>query len=141
VITALLTATALQVVSLPEATIGTVTVTERQEAIVSDTAATEALVRSYFHDIPIMIEIARCESTFRHYLPDGSVLQGRVDSDDTGVMQINKRYHEERAIELGLNVENINDNMAYARYLYEKQGVQPWSASAPCWDRSLAFNN
>jgi hypothetical protein len=141
VITALLTATALSVVAVPEASIGSVTVTERGEAIVSDTASTEAIVRSYFHDIPIMIEIARCESTFRHYLPDGSVLQGRVDSADTGVMQINKRYHEQRAIELGLNVEHIEDNMEYARYLYEKQGVQPWNASAPCWDRSLAYNN
>ncbi len=94
---------------------------------------TEAAVRSYFSDIPIMATIAYCESTFRHTLSDGSVLQGRVDSADTGVMQINKRYHNRRAIELGLNLEDLEDNMAYARYLYEKQGTQPWSASSPCW--------
>lgn len=101
---------------------------------------TEAIVRSYFRDIPIMIEVARCESTFRHELADGSVLQGRVDSDDTGVMQINKRYHEEAAIGMQLDLDDIYHNMAYARYLYETQGTQPWSASMPCWGGSLAAN-
>ncbi len=135
---ALLTATAVNTVDVPEANYGTIAVTE--EAIVSDLASTEAIVRSYFHDIPVMISVARCESTFRHYLQDGSILQGRVDKADTGVMQINKRYHESTATAMNLNLENIYDNMEYARYLYEKQGVQPWSASAPCWDRSLAAN-
>lgn len=101
-------------------------------------ADTEAVVRKYFEDIPVMIQVARCESTFRHTLEDGSVLTGRVDSADTGVMQINKRYHLDSAQKMGLNLDNIYDNMAYARHLYEKQGTQPWSASAPCWNRTLA---
>lgn len=101
---------------------------------------TEAIVRDYFSDIPVMIQIARCESTFQHTLADGSVLKGRVDSADTGVMQINKRYHEKAATAMGLNLENIYHNMAYARHLYERQGTQPWSASAPCWARTLAVN-
>ncbi len=100
---------------------------------------TEAIVRNYFADAPIMIEIARCESTFRHNLADGSVLQGRVDNADTGVMQINTRYHEETAIALDLNLKDIYDNMAYARHLYEKSGTQPWSASSPCWNQHLAL--
>ena len=100
---------------------------------------TEAAVRSYFSDIPVMIQIARCESHFRHTLADGSVLQGRVDAADTGVMQINKRYHQSTALELGLDLNNLGDNMAYARHLYEEQGTQPWSASAPCWSRTLAM--
>ncbi|MCA9358120.1 hypothetical protein KC902_02550 [Candidatus Kaiserbacteria bacterium] len=102
--------------------------------------ATEAAVRSYFADVPIMIEVARCESTFRHQLADGSILQGRVDPADTGVMQINKRYHESTATAMELDLDNLYDNMAYARYLYEKQGTQPWSASMPCWGGSLAAN-
>ena len=101
---------------------------------------TEAAVRSYFADIPVMIEVARCESTFRHELADGSILQGRVDPADTGVMQINKRYHETTAIAMELNLDDLYDNMAYARYLYEKQGTQPWSASMPCWGGYLAAN-
>ena len=101
---------------------------------------TESIVRSYFRDIPIMIEIARCESTFRHELADGSILQGRVDSADTGVMQINKRYHLESAVAMDMNLNDIYHNMAYARHLYETQGTQPWSASMPCWGKTLAAN-
>jgi hypothetical protein len=101
---------------------------------------TESIVRDYFSDIPVMIQVARCESTFRHTLADGSVLQGKVDSADTGVMQINKRYHQKTALELGLDLNNIYGNMAYARHLYETQGTQPWSASSPCWNRTVAMN-
>ena len=86
-----------------------------------------------------MIQVARCESTFRHTLADGSVLQGRVDPADTGVMQINKRYHEKTAIKLGYNLDDIYGNLAYARHLYEKQGTQPWSASSPCWSPTIAM--
>lgn len=100
---------------------------------------TEMAVRSYFSDIPVMIQIARCESTFRHTLADGTVLKGRVDPADTGVMQINKRYHQASASKLGLDLEDLNDNMAYARDLYERQGTRPWSASAPCWSDSIAM--
>ena len=102
---------------------------------------TENIVRTYFRDIPVMIQVARCESTFRHTLADGSVLRGRVDPRDTGVMQINKGYHEQAALKMGLDVDDIYDNMAYARHLYETQGVQPWSASSPCWGQTLAYNN
>lgn len=102
---------------------------------------TERIVRSYFQDIPVMVQIARCESTFRHTLQDGSVLKGAVDPADTGVMQINKRYHAKTAAAMSLDLDDIYHNMAYARHLYETQGTQPWSASAPCWNKgSLAMN-
>jgi len=106
--------------------------------VVTESTDTETIVREYFADIPVMIQVARCESTFRHHLADGSVLRGKVDNRDTGVMQINTYYHGDRAEELELDLEDIYDNMEYARYLYEKQGLQPWSASAPCWNRTLA---
>ena len=102
-------------------------------------ATTEEVVRSYFSDIPVMIQIARCESTFRHTLSDGTVLKGKVDPADTGVMQINTRYHGEKARELGLDLTDVYDNMAYARDLYERQGTKPWSASAPCWGHTIAM--
>jgi hypothetical protein len=138
----LLSLTTASAVELPETAYGHID-TDREMAMVREVTSsknTEAIVRSYFQDIPIMIEIARCESTFRHKLSDGSVLQGRVDNDDTGVMQINKRYHEETAIAMDLNLDDIYHNMVYARYLYERQGTQPWSASMPCWGKSLAAN-
>ncbi len=102
-------------------------------------AEVETKVREYFSDIPIMVEIARCESTFRHVMNDGTVLRGFVDNDDLGVMQINLRFHAVEAERLGLDLENIYDNMAYARHLYERQGTQPWNASAPCWGRHIAM--
>lgn len=86
-----------------------------------------------------MIQIARCESTFRHILPDGSVLRGRQDPADTGVMQINTRYHGEKARELGLDLTDMYDNMEYARDLYERQGTRPWAASGACWSPTIAM--
>ena len=102
-------------------------------------ADVEAEVRSYFKDIPVMVNIARCESTFRHTLSDGSVLRGKVDSADTGVMQINLRYHEARADSLGYDLHDLHGNMAYARALYEEQGTQPWKSSQACWQKTLAY--
>ncbi len=116
------------------------TIAVAPEVAAGESLTTEKIVRSYFRDLPVMIQIARCESTFRHILPDGTVLKGRVDPADTGVMQINKRYHESTAKAMNLNLDDIYHNMAYARYLYETQGTQPWSASAPCWSPTLAMN-
>lgn len=138
----MLTATAVSAVPVPETAYGRITNIEPEILLVEDSSSrgTEEIVRSYFRDIPILVEIARCESTFVHNLPNGQVLQGRVDSADTGVMQINRRYHEARASAMQLNLNDIYHNMAYARYLYETQGTQPWSASMPCWSKSLALN-
>lgn len=112
--------------------------TNTQTTITEEVQDTEALVRAYFRDVPIMAQVARCESTFRHTLKDGSVLRGRVNQNDIGVMQINTYYHGEKAEELGLDLYTIEGNLMYARYLYERKGTQPWSASAPCWSRTLA---
>lgn len=133
---------AVTVYSVPDHVAYGKIITKESKAEVEQTVAknVEAIVRNYFADIPVMIQVARCESTFRHTLADGSVLQGLVDNDDTGVMQINKRYHLKTATALDLDLEDIYDNMAYARYLYERQGVQPWNASRPCWGNTLAMN-
>ena len=99
----------------------------------------EMTVRSYFKDIPVMAEIARCESQFRHTLADGTVLRGTIDPRDVGVMQINMGYHASEAVKYNLNLLKLKDNMAFARILYAQQGTQPWTASAKCWDRSVAI--
>lgn len=112
--------------------------TNTDTAIMEEVHDTEALVRAYFKDVPIMAQVARCESTFRHTLEDGSILRGRVNQSDIGVMQINTHYHGAKAKELGIDLYSLEGNLMYARYLYENKGTQPWSASAPCWDRTLA---
>ncbi len=141
-ILALFTMSTASAVDLPVTAYGNIATIEGETVVreVASTKNTEAIVRSYFEDIPVMIEVARCESTFRHELEDGSILHGKVDSADTGVMQINKRYHEQTATAMNLDLDKIYDNMAYARYLYDTQGTRPWSASMPCWGKTLAAN-
>lgn len=48
-------------------------------------------------------------------------------------MQINEGYHGSIAKDLGYDIYTLKGNMAYARSLYEKQGLQPWIASKSCW--------
>lgn len=104
---------------------------------IEDMMGTEQYVRSYFKDIPIMIQIAKCESTWRHLDDDGDVHRGRVNNADVGVMQINEFYHLDTAKEKNLNIYTIEGNLAYARDLYERQGTRPWNSSKPCWGKYL----
>lgn len=97
------------------------------------TISTEAYVRDYFKDTPILAEIARCESTFRQFDSDGNVIRGIVNKGDIGIMQINKYYHEEDAAKLGFDIYTIDGNLGYGRYLYQKYGSDPWSSSSKCW--------
>lgn len=93
----------------------------------------EAKVRQYFADVPILVEVARCESTFRHTEKNGLVLRGRKNPQDVGVMQINLTYHAKTLAKKKLDAHRLEDNLRYARYLYERHGTQPWQASAHCW--------
>lgn len=94
---------------------------------------------NYFGDTPVLAEIARCESTYRHIdETTGEILRGRVDSRDVGVMQINEHYHLSTSKALGYDIYTFEGNMAYAKYLYNKKGLAPWSASKPCWSNSYS---
>jgi len=94
-------------------------------------------VMNYFTDTPILAEIARCESHYRHLNEKtGEILRGTYDVRDVGVMQINEHYHLKQAVRLGFDIYTLDGNMAYAKHLYEQKGVQPWSASKPCWGKT-----
>ncbi len=99
--------------------------------------STEKYVREYFKDIPIMIQVARCESHFRQLDSDGEIHRGVVNSADVGVMQINEFYHLDQSEKKNYNIYTLEGNVAYARDLYERQGTQPWSSSKPCWGKFL----
>lgn len=92
-------------------------------------------VQEYFAETPILAKIAFCESTLRQVDKSGKVLRGKVNPDDVGLMQINESYHGEKAVSMGLDLETIEGNLAYAKYLYDNQGTAPWSASAKCWNK------
>lgn len=96
--------------------------------------STEQYVRQYFKDIPIMIQIAKCESTFKHLENDGDVVKNK-NSSAIGVMQIMNSLHGEDAEELGMDIQTLEGNVAYARFLYDNQGTRPWNSSKACWGK------
>lgn len=104
---------------------------------------TKEEVEEYFSDIPVMIEVASCESQWRQFDKSGQVLRGIKNPQDVGVMQINEKYHATTAVKLGYNLYSTEGNMAYARYLYDTQGTSPWVHSKKCWNsvREVALAN
>lgn len=102
---------------------------------ITDSKNVARFVKDYFADTPILAKIAACESHNRQYNTRGEVLRGEQNTYDRGVMQINILYHLETAQKLGLDLNSIDDNVAYARYLYEKQGAKPWMSSSACWSK------
>ncbi len=104
--------------------------------VLQDRKAVEKYLREEYADTPILVEIARCESTFAQFDKDGKVIRGIVNNKDVGVMQINEKYHAEAAKALGYDLHTIEGNVAYAKYLYKQEGAAPWKASSPCWNNS-----
>ncbi len=94
-----------------------------------------AYVREYFADAPVMGDIAYCESRMRHLEKDGTVYRGKINKSDIGVMQVNTYYHEATATEMGIDLYSLEGNLAYAKYLYEKEGTRPWNSSKACWKK------
>lgn len=105
-------------------------------AEVSKPLTTEESVNAYFSDLPIMVDIAHCESRFRQTDKAGNIFRGVENRYDVGVMQINEQYHLEEAKKLGIDIYTLKGNMQYARHLYEKEGARPWMASSACWAQS-----
>ena len=135
-------AAAAQVVTLPDVAVElnqdvevhTVLAYEVVTEPVAHVGDTEAKVRAYFEDEPIMIKVAYCESRFVHVNPEtGEVMRGWMNPSDVGVMQINQYYHNDTAKAMNLDLLDFEDNLAYARNLYEREGTRPWNASRPCW--------
>jgi len=98
----------------------------------------ENYVRHELSDTPVLVEIARCESTFRQFDSDGKVIRGKVNKADVGVMQINERYHSDDAIRLGYDIYSTEGNVAFGKYLFTKYGTSPWSSSSKCWSGASA---
>lgn len=116
-------------------TVTTVATSTITTSVKADNAA-EAEVREYFKDIPLMVDIARCESHFTQFNTDGSVHRGVVNNLDVGVLQINEHYHLDASKKKGMDIYTLEGNMQYARDLYNREGAQPWSSSRPCWGKS-----
>ncbi len=96
-----------------------------------DAVAVEKRVREYFTDIPVMIEIARCESKFRQFTDSGSVLRGGGSEGMIGIFQFYEVIHKQGALALGFDINTIEGNIGYARYLYTQSGTTPWASCVP----------
>ncbi|MFZ2886527.1 MAG: peptidoglycan-binding domain-containing protein [Minisyncoccia bacterium] len=94
----------------------------------------ETKVREYFAATPVMIEIARCESKFRQYADSGNPLMGGYGGAMVGVFQVHSTVHANFAESLGMDVYTLDGNLEYAKYLYEREGTNPWISSFPCWN-------
>src|SRR3989344_5978567 len=101
----------------------------------ADTAndGVEEAVRAYFPHVPVMAEIARCESMFRQFDSSGTPLPGGTGGNMIGVFQVNAPVHAAYARELGMDIYTLEGNFAYAKYLYENEGTRPWRSSSKCW--------
>lgn len=113
-------------------------VVEKTETEVPNNIGLEKKVREFFKNDPLLVDVARCESHFRQYDTDGESLRGKANSADIGLMQINEYYHAEKAKKMGLDIHTVEGNLAYAKYLYDKEGAQPWKSSSKCWAKNVA---
>lgn len=96
----------------------------------------EKIIRNSFEDASVMISIAKCESKFRQYNPDGSPLYGGTANNMVGVFQINTVVHTAFAESLGYDITTLDGNIGYARYLYQQNKTDPWISSFPCWNKT-----
>ncbi len=76
----------------------------------------------------------------RQRLPDGSLLwgwqDGKIIKRDIGACQINLKVWGTTASAMGLDVVNSeDDNIAFAKWLYDRYGWKPWSASKGDWGK------
>ena len=75
----------------------------------------------------------RLQPLIRQFGEDGTVIRGKVNKADVGVMQINEKYHAETALKLGYDIYSVEGNVAFGKYLYKKYGTSPWYSSSACW--------
>lgn len=84
------------------------------------------------------VAIAECESGLRQYNSHGDVIVSRTS--DVGVLQINQ-VHWDNAERLGYDIYTVDGNIAYAKYLKERNGTRDWYMSEHCWSPKVAYNN
>lgn len=121
---------------LPSVSVEAATTTAATTTVATTTPSTqsvEARVREYFADVPIMIEIARCESKFRQFTDAGNVLRGGTGRNMIGVFQFYDQIHTAAALALGFDLTTVDGNLGYARHVYSLSGTTPWNSAHSCW--------
>ncbi len=91
----------------------------------------ETKVRAAFADVPDMIAVAKCESGFREFGPDGAILRGGNNRGYLGIFQIGETLHAARALAQGMDISTVDGNIAYAKVLFVASGLNPWLDCVP----------
>jgi hypothetical protein len=82
------------------------------------------LIKQYFpEDYDNAIKVFRCESHLMQE-KDGVTVTG--PTQDKGIAQIHVPTHGKELARLGLDVNDIEDNLKFARILYDQYGWKPW---------------
>lgn len=101
-----------------------------------NTDSVTAAVASYFANVPLMAAIAHCESGDRQYDSNGLPLFNPTDTV-VGVFQ-ESVAHMPAALSMGWDITTLPGNLAYANYLYQQDGIDPWLDSYGCWGSTTA---
>lgn len=102
------------------------------------TTTVKAHIEGVFGTSSPMVDVAICESSLRQFDAPNHVLRGEITPADTGVFQISVDYHGDEAKTLGFDIYSLDGNIAFAKYLYDKNGLKDWSASKKCIEKLQA---
>lgn len=104
----------------------------------------QQFVTEYFikYDAAEMIPIIECESHFRHFDEDGTVLKNQQGSSAIGIAQILSSVHPDQQVISKYNRRNLTNftvgdfdisslsgNISYALVLYKTRGTRDWECS------------
>jgi hypothetical protein len=81
----------------------------------------------------VLARIAKCESNAQQFYKNGKLVRGKVTPLDVGKYQINEALHYDAARSMGFDIMTEAGNEAFALYLYDTQGTEPWASSKKCW--------
>jgi hypothetical protein len=110
-------------------------------ALKTQTVATAGLWDGY----PELERACSCESWGdpnkepREFDDNGSVLSGYPHAADIGACQINTDVWASKAAALRDDLNTLQGNVDFAKWLYSEQGMKPWTASAQCWQSKTAL--
>lgn len=87
------------------------------------------LISAVFGAHSIMHRVFYCESGGRQYYDNGELIVS--PTHDFGIAQISW-IHEEEATRLGYDIMTPVGNVLFAKYLYNRNGINDWYASNGC---------
>lgn len=100
------------------------------EIVYSETRIKELIRETFPHNAATMLRVASCEGGIQDDAPTNPT----NGSFDKGIYQVSEKYHGAEAKKLGLDLHDVRDNIKFAKLLYDREGLKPWSASKKCWN-------